>query len=138
MIHKFEKILHYVVEIVEIIIAIITLCAMGYMLFLEVTNMFTVEGYFTDPSHILHNVLTIVIGLEFVSMLIDLTPANTLEVLTLAIARYVIIDHTNAISNIVCVVCMAGLFAIKKFLIPKEDLKKEIAGKIADRIHEEK
>lgn len=138
MIHKFEKILHYVVEIVEIIIAIITLCAMGYMLFLEVTNMFTVEGYFTDPSHILHNILTIVIGLEFVSMLIDLTPANTLEVLTLAIARYVIIDHTNAVSNIVCVVCIAGLFAIKKFLIPKEDLKKEIAGKIADRIHEEK
>ena len=138
MIHKFERILHYVVEIVEIIIAIITLCAMGYMLFLEVSNMFTVEGYFTDPSHILHNVLTIVIGLEFVSMLIDLTPANTLEVLTLAIARYVIIDHTNAVSNIVCVVCIAGLFAIKKFLIPKEDLKKEIAGKIADRIHEEK
>ena len=138
MIHKLEKILHYVVEIVEIIIAVITLCAMGYMLFLEISNMFTVEGYFTDPSHILHNVLTIVIGLEFVSMLIDLTPANTLEVLTLAIARYVIIDHTNAINNIVCVVCIAGLFAIKRFLIPKEDLKKEISGKIADRIKEER
>ncbi len=130
MIHKIEKILHYVVEIVEVIIAVITLCAMGYLLFLEIVNMFTAEGYFSDPAHMLHNVLTIVIGLEFVSMLIDLTPANTLEVLILAIARYVIIDHTNAVSNIVCVICIAGLFAIKKFLIPKEDLKKVISPSV--------
>lgn len=130
MIHKIEKVLHYVVEIVEIIIAVITLCAMGYLLVLEVYQMFTVEGYFSDPTHLLHNVLTIVIGLEFVSMLIDLTPANTLEVLTLAIARYVIIDHTNAISNIVCVICIAGLFAIKRFLIPKDDLKKVISPSV--------
>ena len=127
MIHKIEKALHYVVEVVEIIIAIITLGAMVYLLGLEVYRMFTVDGYFSDPTHLLHNVLTIVIGLEFVSMLIDLTPANTLEVLILAIARYVIIDHTNAISNIVCVVCIAGLFAIKRFLIPKDDLKKAIS-----------
>ncbi len=130
MIHKIEKVLHYVVEIVEIIIAVITLCAMGYLLFLEVYRMFTVDGYFSDPTHLLHNVLTIVIGLEFVSMLIDLTPANTLEVLTLAIARYVIIDHTNAVSNIVCVICIAGLFAIKRFLVPKEDLKKVISPSV--------
>jgi hypothetical protein len=63
-------------------------------------------------------------------MLIDLTPANTIEVLVLAIARYVIIDHTNAVSNIVCVICIAGLFAIKKFLIPKEDLKKVISPSV--------
>ena len=130
MIHKIEKFLHYVVEIVEIVIAVITLCAMGYLLVQEVIHMITVEGYFSDPTHLLHNILTIVIGLEFVSMLIDLTPANTLEVLTLAIARYVIIDHTNAVSNIVCVICIAGLFAIKRFLIPKEDLKKVISPSV--------
>ena len=130
MIHKIEKILHYVVEIVEIVIAVITLCAMGYLLVQEVIHMITVEGYFSNPTHLLHNILTIVIGLEFVSMLIDLTPANTLEVLTLAIARYVIIEHTNAVSNIVCVICIAGLFAIKRFLIPKEDLKKVISPSV--------
>lgn len=30
--------------------------------------------------HMLHNLLTIVVGLEFVRMLIDTTPANILEV----------------------------------------------------------
>lgn len=130
MFKKIDKFLHSVVEVIEIIIAVITLCAMAYMLGSEVYKMFTVDGYLADPSHFLHNILTIVIGLEFVSMLIDLTPANTLEVLILAIARYVIIDHTNAISNIVCVVCIAGLFAIKRFLIPKEDMKKVISPSV--------
>ena len=130
MIKKIDHALHIVIEVVEIIIALITLGAMGYMLFQEVLNIFTTPGYLNDPAHFLHNVLTIVIGLEFVSMLIDLTPANTLEVLILAIARYVIIDHTDAVSNIVCVICIAGLFAIKKFLIPKDDLKKSISGNI--------
>lgn len=128
MIKTIDKFLHFLVEVVEIVIAIVTLCVMGYMLVTEVINVFTVEGYLTNPAHFLHNVLTIVIGLEFVSMLIDLTPANTLEVLILAISRYVIIEHTNALSNIVCVICIAGLFAIKKFLIPKEDLKKVISA----------
>ena len=128
MIKKIDKFLHFLVEVVEIVIAIVTLCVMGYMLVTEVINVFTIEGYLTNPAHFLHNVLTIVIGLEFVSMLIDLTPANTLEVLILAISRYVIIEHTNAVSNIVCVICIAGLFAIKKFLIPKEDLKKVISA----------
>ncbi|MBQ8413896.1 MAG: hypothetical protein IJX58_01445 [Clostridia bacterium] len=128
MFKHIDKFLHLLVEVVEIIIAVVTLGAMVYMLGIEVFKMFTVDSYFSDPTHLLHNVLTIVIGLEFVSMLIDLTPANTLEVLILAIARYVIIDHTDAVSNIVCVVCIAGLFAIKKFLIPKEDMKKVISA----------
>ena len=133
MIKKIDHALHILIEIIEIVIAIITLGAMCYMLVSEVIDIFTVPGYLSDPAHFLHNVLTIVIGLEFVSMLVDLTPANTLEVLILAIARYVIIDHTNAVSNIVCVICIAGLFAIKKFLIPKDDLKKSISGNLKHR-----
>ena len=133
MFHKIDKFLHVIIEFVEIIVAIVTLCVMGYLLCAEVYNVFTVPGYISDPAHFLHNVLTIVIGLEFVSMLIDLTPANTLEVLIIAIARYVIIDHTNALSNIVCVICIAGLFAIRRFLIPKEDLKKDISGNTKDK-----
>ena len=134
MLKKIEKVLHYVVEVIEIIVAIITLCAMVYLLFTEVAKIFAPEFetfiHLHDSKHFLENILAIVIGLEFVSMLVDLTPANTLEVLILAIARYVIIDHTNAVSNIVCVICIAGLFAIKKFLIPKEDMKKVISSNL--------
>ena len=89
--------------------------------------MFTVEGYFASSDVYLKNILTIVVGLEFVRMLINLTPANTLEVLIVAIARQVIINHESALSNIVCVVCIGGLFAIRKFLISKRDLSKELS-----------
>ncbi len=75
----------------------------------------------------MHNILTIVVGLEFVRMLINLTPANTLEVLIVAIARQVIVDHQDPISNISCVLCIGGLFAIRKFLISKKDYKKELS-----------
>ena len=134
MLKKTEKVLHYIVEVVEIIIAIITLCAMLYLLFVEVAKIFApdfaVNIHLSDSKHFLENILGIVIGLEFVSMLVDFTPANVLEVLVLAISRHVIINHTDPVSTIVCVVCIAGLFAIRRFLIPKEELKKVISSNL--------
>jgi len=71
-------------------------------------------------------VLTIVVGLEFVRMLIDTTPASILEVLTVAITRHVILSHDNAVSNLISVACIAGLFAIRRFLIRRNELKEEM------------
>ena len=88
--------------------------------------MFTAEGYFTDTHHILHNLLTIVVGLEFVRMLIDTTPANILEVLTVAITRHVVLTHEDPLSNLASVACIAGLFAIRRYLIRRSELKEEM------------
>ena len=88
--------------------------------------MFTDATYFEETSHILHNLLTIVVGLEFVRMLIDTTPANILEVLTVAITRHVVLEHDDYWSNLACVACIAGLFAIRRFLIRRSELKDEM------------
>jgi len=125
---KFSSFFYLLVHVLEYAIAILTMLVLVGMLGFEIYKMFSVDGYFNSADVYLHNVLTIVVGLEFVRMLINLTPANTLEVLIVAISRQVIIDHDNAVSNIVCVLCIAGLFAIKRFLIPREDLKEEISG----------
>ena len=93
---------------------------------LEVYHMFTTEGYFSDPNNVLHHLLTIVVGLEFVRMLIDTTPASILEVLTVAITRSVILNHDDYISIFVCVSCIAGLFAIRRFLVRRSELKEEM------------
>jgi hypothetical protein len=71
-------------------------------------------------------------------MLIDLTPANTLEVLIVAIARQVIISHDNPISNIACVICIAGLFATRRFLIPKAQMTIEMSEVEPDEEKNEK
>lgn len=124
---KLERIIHKTVHVLEFIIAILTMIVLLGLLVYEVYRIFTVEGYFSDANTYLHNVLTIVVGLEFVRMLINMTPANTLEVLIVAISRQVIVNHDNWLSNIVCVVCIGGLFAIRRYLIPKADMKEEIS-----------
>ena len=120
--HLFRRALHYI----ERFIAVITIVALLTALALEVYEMFTVAGYFDDTHHILHNLLTIVVGLEFVRMLIDTTPASILEVLTVAITRHVILSHDDPWSNVACVACIAGLFAIRRFLVRRSELKSEM------------
>ena len=122
-----EKILRKVLHFLEGAIAIMTLIVMVGMVCYEVYKMITLEGYFADVHNYLHNILTIVVGMEFVRMLIDMTPANTLEVLIVAIARQVIISHDDPISNVCCVLCIAGLFATRHFLIPKNEMTIEMS-----------
>ena len=124
---KVEKIFRKILHIMEFVIALLTLFVVIGMLGLEIYKMFTVAEYFATLDNYLHNILTIVVGLEFVRMLIDLTPANTLEVLIVAIARHVILSHDNPLSNLACVACIAGLFAIRRFLIPKKEMKVELS-----------
>ena len=121
-----EHLFRRALRLIEWLIAVITIVALLTALGLEVYEMFTTEGYFSDPHNILHNLLTIVVGLEFVRMLIDTTPANILEVLTVAITRHVILSHDDYWSNLVCIACIGGLFAIRRYLIRRSELKEEM------------
>ena len=120
--HVFRRILHFLERAIATLTIVVLLITLG----LEIRNMLTVEGYFADINIYLHNILTIVVGLEFVRMLIDTTPASILEVLTVAITRHVILSHDNAVSNLISVACIAGLFAIRRFLIRRNELKEEM------------
>lgn len=124
---KTEKVFHKVLHALEFIIAMVTLLVLIGFLILEIYRMFTVGGYFDDLNNYLHNILTLVVGLEFVRMLIDMTPANTIEVLIVAIARQVILTHDNPWSNLASVLCIAGLFATRRFLIPRSAMKIELS-----------
>ena len=127
---KTETFMHRVLHILEVIIALLTLAVIIGMLGFEVYKMVATPDYFTVDhglNNYLHNILTIVVGLEFVRMLMDMTPANTLEVLIVAISRHVILSHDDPLSNVACVLCIAGLFAIRRFLIPKKEMKVELS-----------
>ncbi len=124
---KTNKIFYIAVHILEYMIAVLTMIVLVGLLGYEIYKMFTVDGYFNSAETYLQNILTIVVGLEFVRMLINLTPANTLEVLIVAIARQVIVEHGSPWSNIACVLCIGGLFAIRRYLISKDDFKRELS-----------
>ena len=123
---KTTSVIHKILHFFEGAIAIMTLFVLVGMLAMEVYRMFTVDGYFDSINTYLHNILTLVVGLEFVRMLLDTTPTNILEVLMVAITRHVILSHDDPWSNVACIACIAGLFAIRRFLVLRSELKKEM------------
>ena len=134
---KTTKAFNVAVHALEYFIAFLTLVVLVGLIGYEIYKMFSVEGYFDSADTYLHNILTLVVGLEFVRMLINLTPANTIEVLIVAIARQIIVDHSSPVSNVVCVLCIGGLFAIRKFLISRKDLVRELSeGESSDEIRD--
>ena len=120
--HAYRKVLH----ILELLIAGFAILVLIGALALEVYNIFTTTGYFEDLNHFLHNILTIVVGLEFVRMLIDMTPGNTLEVLIMATARHIIMNHDDKWTLLVGIICIAGLFATRRFLIPRGEMTEDL------------
>ena len=120
--HFYRKILH----ILELLIAALTIIVLLVFLGLEVYHMFTDGTYFSDLNHFLHSILTIVVGLEFVRMLIDMTPGNTLEVLIMATARHIIMNHNDPITLLIGIVCIGGLFATRRFLIRRSEMTEDL------------
>lgn len=123
---RLDRVLRRVLYVIERIIAVFTILALLFALGVEMCHMCRAPGYFSDISQLLHNLLAIVVGLEFVRMLIDTTPANILEVLTVAITRHVILSHDDPWSNLACIACIAGLFAIRRFLVRRNELQEEM------------
>lgn len=133
---KTETFIHKVLHTLEFVIALLTLVVLVAMVGVEIFRMFTVEGYFDSVDTFLHHVLTIVVGLEFVRMLVDLTPANTLEVLIVAISRHVILTHDDPWTIVACVLSIAALFATRHFLIPKAELAVEMSEVVEEEVEE--
>ena len=121
--HFFRRTLHWIERLIALVTILVMLAAFAYELYMMFCGG---TAYLSDVSHYLHNVLTVVVGLEFVRMLIDTTPASILEVLTVAITRHVILNHTDPWSNAICVACIAGLFASRRFLVRKKELTEEM------------
>ena len=75
----------------------------------------------------LQEMLTFVVGIEFVKMLIFHNPERVIDVLIFATSRQLVVEHTNGVETIVRIVGIGLLFAVQRFLIPEalEALKNE-------------
>ena len=120
--HFYRKVLHTL----ELVIAGVTIIALLFALAVDVWIYFSDPSTYGDTMHFLHTILNVVVGLEFVRMLIDMTPANTLEVLIMATARHIIMNHENPITLLIGVICVGGLFATRHFLIPRNELTEDL------------
>ena len=71
---------------------------------------------------ILDDAIVLAIGAEFIKMLCKHTPETVIEVLAFALARKLIIGHAAAWENLLMVVSIAILFAIRRFLLKRHDM----------------
>ena len=120
--HRIRKVLH----ILELVIASVTIVVLVIGLAINIWEVAENPASFTNTMEFLHTVLNIVVGLEFVRMLIDMTPGNTLEVLIMATARHIIMNHNDPFTLMIGIFCIAGLFATRRFLIRKGEMTEDL------------
>jgi len=78
----------------------------------ELSKTETTEVVFT---RMLANAFQLVIGVEFVKMILRPTSENVLEVVMLTIARVLIMDHSKILNCLLGVLSMAVIFIVRKY-----------------------
>lgn len=127
--HKIDLFIGKALLVLETMIAIVSMVVLVALLGIELWHMANDPGYWVADdavSEFLQNILSIVVGLEFVKLLLHLTPANILEVLTMAIARGIIVSHGSAVDNLLSIACIIGMFAARRYLIPRSELHQDM------------
>lgn len=128
-IDKMPQAICYWSSLFEGIISIMVLMAVVVEMIklIEEFNIFSAEGFHSfEINSVLGSILWLVIGLEFIKMLMEHSHAAVLEVLLFAVARQMIVEHTSMLENLIAVVAIAGVFLIRKFLYVKEEDKEPI------------
>lgn len=104
---------------VEIAISVIVLIAIVVLSAHIVGDVFRMED--TPDIHnlfsaFLENALNLIVGVEFIKMLCRHTPGSAIEVLLFAIARQMVVEHTSPFENLITIITIALIFAIRKYL----------------------
>ncbi|MGM9641233.1 MAG: hypothetical protein ACI3V3_07685 [Faecousia sp.] len=121
-----KKALHLlgrILDLLEVFLAVVILLVLVALVGLEIYNLvgdpaaFLADGFLDG---FLGRITTLVVALEFVKMLLHPTVGNTLELLIMAISRYVVVNHHDHISILVGILSIVALFATRRFLISRK------------------
>jgi len=122
--HRLRRVLSAVAGYLELIVAFMIVIA---VLLASIDLIFDLGQYglhiFKDNnasalySAIFSTAIHIVIGIEMIKMIVKHTPASVLEVLLFVIAKRVVAEtEFGSLDMLLCVLAIAVIFAIKKFL----------------------
>ena len=107
--------LELVVAVVILAVTLVQLFLVGQTTLNELlAGQFDLDGFFVSA-------MTIVVGIEFVKMLLLHTPRAVTDVLLFAIARQLVVSHSSSVDTLLGVAAVALIFLIKKFLHTEED-----------------
>ncbi len=130
---KLDTILEKGLLVLESLIALISIFVLVGLLVIYLIRICNTPGYFLQEDAVhqfLQELLSIVIGLEFVKLLMHMTPANILEVLIMAIARHIVVGHSDSLDTLLSILCIIALFAAKRYLIPRAEFHMELEDEL--------
>ncbi len=108
------------IEIVLSFAMLIGILVLSVQIFFDLKGMIKAvieKSELPQFSEFLSMIFSLVIGLEFVKMLIKQTLSSAIEVVLFTLARKIIADHGSMLDSLLGVAAIAVLFAIKKYLI---------------------
>lgn len=110
------------------VLELIISCIVGFaVLILSIklsVNVFNSTVFGADEElmvSILESAMNLAIGVEFIKMLCRHTPETVIEVLLFAIARQLVVVHTSPLENLITIISVAVLLAVRKFLLRDDD-----------------
>ena len=123
--------LSYFFELFISVIVGIAILILSVRLFIETFNVSEYLAGANSLVKILDDAIILAIGAELIKMLCKHTPETVIEVLAFALARQLIVGHAAALENLITVLSIAVLFAIRRFLLKRFDLVETPDGLIA-------
>lgn len=113
---QFRQALVHFTEIIEVLLAV----AVAVIVVMDMIGMiprivefWNVKGSAEDFANILSSVLGIIVGTEFINMLLKPSLSNVTEVLIFLIARHIIVAEATPIDNLISVISIAILFILE-------------------------
>lgn len=123
---KFNILITKISSFVEILAAIIIVIVAAGML-IRICIGLIQDGGFTAMSteefnRLLGDLLVVSVGIEFVKLLIRHRLEDVIDVMMLATARQMVVEHLPMLSMLIAVCAIGVLFAIRRFLFTGSDL----------------
>ena len=112
----------YLFELLISVIVAVAVLILAIRLVIDTVNVSTYNSGVDALVKILDDAIILAIGAEFIKMLCKHTPETIIEVLAFALARQLIVGHASVWENLVTVVAIAILFAIRRFLPKPHDM----------------
>lgn len=118
--HKVQHILQTLTFILELILALIV-TAIIVMQGIHLIKLFVAHVF--DPavtvqySDFLKEALDIIVGVEFLKMLCQHSMSSVIDVLLFVLARHLVVVESTMLESLLCIISVAILFAVRKFLM---------------------
>lgn len=115
---KTQKCFMKVLKGLEYVVAVALIIAMGISMIsfiIQEANVFSIQDFQLETY--LSFSLSLIVGIEFVKMLILQTPGSLVEVVMFAVVRQIIMSHDSAFDNLIGVIAVLLMFLCRKYLL---------------------